>query len=175
MQAQVFEYRLIAEAIPQIVWISNPQGLAEFFNARWFEYTGLAPDECVGDGWAQAVHPGDVEAAIALRFSSLETGEMFETEFRLRRADGVYRWFLVRALPMRTPTGEISMWMGTCTDIEQQKRAELQLRFLLEAGRTLVIGSVMPPKRRRKSAPPTRSGKSSRYSRSNSARVTRAR
>ena len=137
MQAQVFEYRFIAEAIPQIVWISNPQGLAEFFNARWFQYTGLEPDECVGDGWAQAVHPADVEAAIALRVSSLESGEMFETEFRLRRADGVYRWFLVRALPMRKATGEISMWMGTCTDIEQQKRAELQLRFLLEAGRTL--------------------------------------
>jgi PAS domain S-box-containing protein len=137
MQAQVYEYRLIAEAIPQIVWISDPQGLAEFFNARWFEYTGLGPDECVGDGWAQAVHPSDAAAAIALRLTSLESGEMFETEFRLRRTDGVYRWFLVRALPMRDPAGVITMWMGTCTDIEQQKRAELQLRFLLEAGRAL--------------------------------------
>ncbi len=137
MYGQVFDYRLIAEAIPQIVWISNPEGSAEYFNARWFEYTGLHPDECVGDGWARAVHPNDLATALSARGGTLGTGEMFDTEFRLLGADGDYRWFLVRALPMRTASGEISAWMGTCTDIEQQKRAELQLRFLLEAGRGL--------------------------------------
>lgn len=137
MQGQVFEYRQIAEAIPQIVWVSDPQGAAEFFNARWFEYTGLQLEDCVGAGWSQAVHIDDVPVATAARAISLERGEMFDTEFRLRRADGVYRWFLVRALPMRAENGEISAWMGTCTDIEEQKKAELQLRFLLEAGRTL--------------------------------------
>ncbi len=137
MHGQVFEYRLIAEAIPQIVWISNADGSAEYFNARWFEYTGLHPDDCVGDGWARAVHPNDLASALLAREGTLDSGEMFDTEFRLLGANGEYRWFLVRALPMRTPTGDISAWMGTCTDIEQQKRAELQLRFLLAAGRGL--------------------------------------
>jgi PAS domain S-box-containing protein len=137
MQGRVFEYRLIAEAIPQMVWISNADGYAEFFNARWFEYTGMGPNECIGNGWATAVHPDDIATAMALRAPSLATGAMFETEFRMRGADGSYRWFLVRALPMRSESGEVAMWMGTCTDIEVQKRAELQLRFLLEAGRAL--------------------------------------
>ena len=137
MQGGVFEYRLIAEAIPQMVWISNAEGLAEYFNGRWFEYTGMHPDECMGHGWSAAVHPNDLAAAMAARAPTLETGAMFETEFRMRGANGAYRWFLVRALPMRSEHGEIEMWMGTCTDIEVQKRAELQLRFLLEAGRTL--------------------------------------
>ncbi len=131
------DYRFVAEAIPALVWISDCDDQAEYFNARWFEYTGLHPDDCVGDGWVSALHPDDVPEVVRARAATLRTGEMFETEYRVRAADGTYRWFLVRALPMRDAEGSIAAWMGTCTDIEQQKRAELRLRFLLEAGRRL--------------------------------------
>jgi len=137
LQGGVFEYRLIAEAIPQIVWIADASGKAEFFNARWFDYTGMRPEECVGNGWADAIHPDDADRVATLRRPTLETGEMFETEFRLRDRGGGFRWFLVRALPMRDGGGDIAVWMGTCTDIQMHKQAELRLRFLLEAGRAL--------------------------------------
>lgn len=118
------QYRLIAEAIPQIIWATRADGYNIYFNRRWYDYTALSPRESHGDGWTAAVHPDDVAPSLAIWRRSFETGQAFEIEYRLRRAaDSTYRWHLGRALPQRDGEGRIHLWFGTCTDIHDQKRS----------------------------------------------------
>ncbi|MHB8230738.1 MAG: SpoIIE family protein phosphatase [Vulcanimicrobiaceae bacterium] len=131
------EYRLLAEAIPQIVWSATVRGRAAYFNTRWFEYTGMTLERCLGDGWQAAVHPDDLPPMLAKRRETLASGDLFDAEFRIRRYDGAYRWFLARAVPLRSTDGRIVKWFGTCTDIHDQKRAEDILRILAQLGRSL--------------------------------------
>ena len=117
--------RLLADTMPQIVWITRPDGYHEFYNRRWWEYTGLTYEQASGDGWNLLLHPDDLERAKRRWQHSLETGEAYEIEYRFRRAsDGEYCWFLGRAVPHRDHTGAIVRWFGTCTDIHDQKLAQ---------------------------------------------------
>lgn len=118
--------RFVLDGMPQLVWSTRPDGYHDFYNRRWYEYTGADPNVTRGGGWNDELHPDDQQRAWERWTRSLESGEDYEIEYRFRRADGVYRWFLGRALPMRNEVGSIVRWFGTCTDIDDQKRLEQQ-------------------------------------------------
>jgi PAS domain S-box-containing protein len=132
-------YRFLAEAIPEIIWTAQPDGTVDYFNQRWYDFTGQREDEPHGWGWQPVLHPDDAERCVGLWKHCIETGEVYEIEYRFRRAsDGRYRWHLGRALPLRDADGRIVKWFGTCTDIDDRKHAEEQQRFLAEASAVLV-------------------------------------
>ena len=126
------EFRTFSQAVPNHVWASPPNGQLNWFNDRVYEYSGASPGALDGTGWVDLVHPDDVDAAAARWGAALTSGEVYQTEFRLRRADGVYRWHLARALPIRGPTDEIVRWIGTNTDIQDQKTTAEALVVLNE-------------------------------------------
>jgi PAS domain S-box-containing protein len=130
-------YRQLADAMPQIVWTSNADGEATYFNRRWFEYTGTSEDTADAHSWTLVVHPNDLPGVIARREQTLAEGSVFEVEYRFRAADGTYRWHLGRAIPIHTDDGSIDFWIGTATDIDDRKRIEEAQRFLLDAGAEL--------------------------------------
>jgi PAS domain S-box-containing protein len=130
-------YRQLADAMPQIVWTADPTGAANYFNRRWFEYTGMTPEEAGPNAWQSVVHPDDLPSVIARREQTLQSGEPFETEYRFRAADGRYRWHLGRAVPLRAADGSIELWVGTATDIHDRKRIEEQRSFIASAGDAL--------------------------------------
>ncbi|QDE86929.1 histidine kinase [Myxococcus xanthus] len=134
--------QLLAESIPQLIWVTGADGHHEYYNARWYSYTGLTPEQSVGAGWRLAFHPDDLEETGRRWADSLRTGEPYEVEYRCRRHDGVWRWHLGRAHPVRDDSGRIVKWFGTCTDIEEQKRAAESLRVLAEAGALLSSSSL---------------------------------
>ena len=123
LQESETRFRLLAEAMPQLVWIAEPDGLAAYFNQRWIDYTGLTAEESRGRGWKRALHPDDYPVAIDLWHQSTARGDAYEDEYRLRKADGTYHWMLVRALPLRGENGVILNWLGTCTDIDELRQA----------------------------------------------------
>ncbi len=116
-------FRLLADAMPQMVWTARPDGGLDYFNQRWFDYTALTFGQSEGLGWGSSIHPADAPASFDTWTRHVKSGEGFETECRIRRADGAYRWHLVRALPMRGLDGEVVRWFGTNTDIEDQNAA----------------------------------------------------
>src|SRR5713101_6901187 len=120
--------RKIIDTIPTLAWCSLPDGTGEFWNRRWHEYTGLTPEAARGWGWQDAIHPEDLKEITDKWLGFLVSGQPGEVEGRLRRFDGVYRWFLFRAEPLRDESGNIVNWYGTDTDIEDLKRAEAKLR-----------------------------------------------
>ncbi len=132
------EIRVLVDAIPQFVWMTRPDGSAEYCNQRWCDYTGMTVQQGQGDGWLQAIHPDDQQPTLAVWQRAVQTGTSSETEMRLRQGTtGDYRWFLVRAVPFTDAQGQIVKWFGTCTDIEEQKRAEQQLKASEENLRVL--------------------------------------
>lgn len=137
------EWRALIETLPQIVWITRPDGYHVHFNRQWMTFTGLTLEESLGDGWNPAFHPDDRPVAWRLWTEATASGEPYEIEYRLRRHDGVYRWMLGRALPLRDAAGEIVKWFGTCTDIEELKQAqtriEEQARLLDETHDAIVV------------------------------------
>ncbi|MEI9405811.1 PAS domain-containing protein [Mesorhizobium argentiipisi] len=116
--------RVLLDTIPTLVWQTSPDGSAEFFNRRWLEYTGLTSDEALGWKWSVAIHPDDQERLIRTWQAILQAGQPGEAEARLRGADGQYRWFLFRCVPLPGEGGQINGWCGTNTDIEDRKRIE---------------------------------------------------
>ena len=116
-------FRLLADAMPQMVWTARPDGGLDYFNQRWLDYTALTFEQSEGSGWGSVTHPADAQRNIDAWARSVRSGEALESECRVRRADGVYRWHLIRAVPMRGSDGEILRWFGTNTDIEDQKAA----------------------------------------------------
>jgi PAS domain S-box-containing protein len=127
-------FRLLAEAVPHIVWMATPQGAIVYFNPRWFDYTGLSYEQSCGEGWFQAMHPEDRKTAAESWTWAVKQGGALEVEQRLRRgADGGFRWHLVRAVPLRDENGTVVQWVGTATDIDDQKRhAELLSHLVSE-------------------------------------------
>jgi len=119
---------LLAEAIPQIVWTATPDGLIDYANRRWIEFSGMTPEQTKGQGWSRALHPDDFDRVSLEWREAVSTGTIFETEYRFQGASGAYRWFLVRAELVRDETGRIVKWFGTCTDIDDQKRNQEELR-----------------------------------------------
>jgi PAS domain S-box-containing protein len=118
----------IIDTIPTLAWCNLPDGPNEFLNKGWHEYTGLSPEESHGWGWQAAFHPEDLPPLMERWQKMLVSGESDEIEARLRRHDGVYRWFLIRAQALRNESGQIVRWYGTSTDIEDRKQAEEALR-----------------------------------------------
>jgi len=122
------KYRVMVDAIPALVWCTLPDGSNEFHNQRWHDYTGLPAGAEDGLGWRVAYQPEDLEQLLDNFQALLASGEPGEFEARLRRFDGEYRWFLIRAVPLRDEVGKIVKWYGSSTDIEDRKRAEEKLR-----------------------------------------------
>jgi len=120
--------RKIIDTIPTLAWCTLPDGTGIFWNQRWQEYTGLSLEVVRGWGWQNAIHPEDLKQITDTWLANLAAGRPGECEGRLRRFDGVYRWFLFRAEPLRDESGNIVNWYGTDTDIDDLKRAEAKLR-----------------------------------------------
>jgi formate hydrogenlyase transcriptional activator len=120
--------RQVIDTIPTLAWCNLPDGSNEFLNKRWHEYTGLSPEESHGWGWQTAIHHDDRAPLTEKWRGLLVTGEPGEMEARLRRHDGLFRWFLMRVEPLRDQTGKIVRWCGACTDIETLKQTEAKLR-----------------------------------------------
>ena len=114
--------RILAEAIPQIVWTADPQGAVDYCNQRWYQLTGLTAEQTLGGGWSNGLHPDDRPVAWRNWEKVLLTGQPFEMEYRLLIAAGGSRWHLARAIPMRDLDGTIVKWFGACTDIDDQMR-----------------------------------------------------
>jgi PAS domain S-box-containing protein len=125
-------FRFMAESMPQKIFTATPSGARDYFNRQWTEFTGLPFEQIENWGWTQSIHPDDVEADVRSWRQSIETGEPFHFQHRLRRADGAYRWHLTRAHAMRDEQGNISMWIGSNTDIHEQKEREEELRMANE-------------------------------------------
>jgi PAS domain S-box-containing protein len=125
-------FRTLADSVPQMVWMCTPDGLSVYFNQRWVEYTGMTLAESYGRGWNTPFHPDDQQPAWDAWNRATRTGDPYRVESRLRAADGSYRWFLMRGLPLRHAAGRIVKWFGTCTDIDDLKRGEEKLRKVNE-------------------------------------------
>jgi len=124
-------YRLIAESIPHLVWATDPDGAADYFNSRLLDYTGMGAGELSGLGWRGIIHPDDRGHVLLAWNAAARSGERYTSECRLRRGDGTYRWHHVSALPLRASDGSILRWFGTCTDIEDQVRGAQVLETLV--------------------------------------------
>ncbi|KAF6818148.1 histidine kinase hhk6p [Colletotrichum sojae] len=122
-------FKLICDTMPQLVWTTRPDGYHDFFNTRWYTYTGLTPEESLGLGWKHPFHPDDMAETAKRWKHSLETGDPYVTEYRCRSKTGEWRWMLGRALPLKNKeTGEIEKWFGTCTDVNEGIEAKLAAR-----------------------------------------------
>jgi two-component system, chemotaxis family, CheB/CheR fusion protein len=121
-------FRTLAEALPQLVWTSSPDGECDYFNSKWTEYTGVSREELLGSKWRETLNPADRERTCNYWLEALKGSVSYDLEYRIRRADGEYHWFKVRATPLRDKEGNIVKWFGTCTDIEEL----LQARDALE-------------------------------------------
>jgi len=121
------QFRVFAQAVPNHVWAATPDGALYWFNDRVYAYAGAEPGSLDGVAWTSIVHPEDLPGAASRWRDALTRGEIYETEFRIRRADGSYRWFLVRAVPVRGGDGAIVRWIGTNTDVESARRQAAEL------------------------------------------------
>lgn len=126
-------YSTLLESIPQIVWTADANGTTNYFNDKWYAYTGLSEEQSLGWGWIDALHPEDRDATTA-RWTEATTrlGKTYELEYRFRGEDGTYRWHLGRGVPLKTQDGSVARWFGTCTDIHDQKEAMATLRLFNE-------------------------------------------
>ena len=122
------ELTQVVDALPGLGWTALPDGRAEFLNQRWLDYTGLTAEQAAGPGWLEAIHPDDRKGLGDYWRSCVTSGAPGDTEARMRRYDGAYRWFLFRASPLRDADGGISRWFGTNIDIEERRRNEETLR-----------------------------------------------
>jgi PAS domain S-box-containing protein len=122
------EFRMLSEAMPQIVWMTRPDGWNIYSNKRWVDFTGLTVEESYGLGWSTVFHPDDRQRSEQMWKRAVETSGTFEVESRMRKADGSYHWMLIRGLPLRDSSGTIIKWMGTCTDIDEMKQAMEAIR-----------------------------------------------
>ncbi|HVQ36923.1 MAG TPA: response regulator, partial [Pyrinomonadaceae bacterium] len=124
------DLRQLADAMPQIVWTSNPDGALDYYNQRWLDYTGMTLEETKGWGWRPILHPEDLALCLEAWGESVRTGEAYEIKYRFKRAsDGAYRWHLGRASAIRDEHGQIIKWFGTATDIDDAKRTEEALEL----------------------------------------------
>ena len=123
LRASEARFRTITDAMPQMVWSALPDGFHDYYNRQWYEYTGLPPGTTDGERWAEVFHPDDQAEAWARWRASLASGADYEIQYRLRHHSGEYRWVLGRAIPVRDEAGRIIRWMGTCTDIHEQRLA----------------------------------------------------
>jgi PAS domain S-box-containing protein len=144
LQEQEKKFRDAIETMPALAFVADSKGNRTFMNRGWLEYTGLSPEEASASGWEKTIHPDDLNR-IAERWRASETtGQPLDHEARLRRgSDGVYRWFLIRAVPVRDKRGKIAKWCGAATDIEDRKHAEQLQADLTHASRVITMGELV--------------------------------
>ncbi len=136
-------FRTFAAAMPNHVWSATPDGMLDWFNQQVLEFSGAEADELEGEGWGRIVHPDDLDRAVAAWRQALCDSTVYDVEFRLRRSDGIYRWHLARAMPIRDEAGKVVRWIGTNTDIDDQIRTGRALRDReAELARVQQIGKV---------------------------------
>ena len=144
MRSSEAQFRLLTDAMPQIVWMMQADGRHTYFNQGWIDYSGLAMEESLGHGWTRLIHPDDSLPVSRHREQASGCGGVYEIEHRLRRADGAYRWMLSRAFPLGDEKGRKSQWLGTFTDIDDMKQAaalqEQGLSMLRIAGKVARLG-----------------------------------
>ena len=151
LRTSVKEFRDLAEAMPQIVWITRADGWNTYFNQQWMDYTGLTLEESLGHGWNKPFHPDDQRRAWEAWQKATAKAGVYSLEARLRRADGTYRWWLIRGVPLQDASGGIVKWFGTCTDIDDLKASELEvfranraLKMLSDCNQTLNRAEAEP-------------------------------
>jgi PAS domain S-box-containing protein len=152
VRASEAKFHAIVNSIDQMIWSTRPDGHHDYFNDRWYEYTGVPQGSTDGEGWSGIFHPDDQPHAWAVWRRSLETGEPYHIEYRLRHRSGQYRWVIGRAQCVRDEDGAIVRWFGTCTDVHDLKTAEAQLaehaRILKILNRTgVAIAAEIEPER----------------------------
>ena len=126
------KFRQLADLVPQIIWTAKTDGYVDYFNKRWYEYTGFDESEFGDMSWAPRLHPDDVATVMETWYESVKTGNQYQLEFRLKNGNtGEYRWFLSKAVPIRDNEGIINKWFGTCTDIHEQKTITEKLESLV--------------------------------------------
>ena len=136
-------FRTFAAAMPNHVWSSTPDGMLDWFNHQVLEFSGAKAGELEGEGWGRIVHPDDLDRVVAAWQQALCDSTVYDVEFRLRRSDGIFRWHLARAMPIRDEAGKVVRWIGTNTDIDDQIRTERALRDReAELARVQQIGKV---------------------------------
>jgi PAS domain S-box-containing protein len=123
-------FETLADALPHMVWSTLPDGYHDYYNARWYEFTGVPPGSTDGEAWNGMFHPEDQDRAWEKWRECLATGRPYEIEYRLRHRSGEYRWTLGRAMPMRDDQERIIRWIGTCTDIHDAKQTAAQNEIL---------------------------------------------
>jgi len=138
------QFNALAEAMPQIVWITRADGWNIYFNQQWMDYTGLTLEESYGHGWNKPFHPNDQKRAWDAWQNAIQNNGSYSLECRLRRADGVYRWWLIRGVPFFNENGAIDKWFGTCTDVHEIKQAEEKIRLSNVYNRSLIEASLDP-------------------------------
>src|SRR5205823_13324612 len=126
-------WRSLTETLPQLVWSATPDGTCDYFSSQWTEHTGVPESELLGWRWLETLHPDDREPTRRFWLDSVAGRSAYDVEYRVRRHDGVYRWFKTRGTPIRNGAGHICKWFGTCTDITEAKTAEEELRLAKEA------------------------------------------
>ncbi|KAI3338239.1 hypothetical protein F4824DRAFT_509463 [Ustulina deusta] len=127
-KAEEERFKLICDTMPQMVWTATPDGMHDFFNKRWYEFTHLTPEDSLGLGWQIPFHPDDMAATMTTWNRSLETGDPYRVEYRCLSKEGEWRWMLGRALPLKDKTGKILKWFGTCTDVHETMEAKLEAK-----------------------------------------------
>jgi PAS domain S-box-containing protein len=125
-------FRTLANAVPQLIWTNDHNAKADYFNERWYNYSGLSFDKSAGVGWEAIVHPDDAPSSIQKWHESIAEGKTFESEYRLRDATGKYRWHLGRNVPLKESSGKVEGWFGSATDIENLKIAEQSSRDIAD-------------------------------------------
>lgn len=125
------QFRTLAESMPALLFVTNSAGANIYTNPRFQEFCGTEPQDLLGAGWHAVVHPEDRERAACLWDRAVQSGTIYEAEYRFRRSDGSWRWFLCRAIPQRNDDGVLERWVGTCTDIQAMREAEERLHLLM--------------------------------------------
>lgn len=144
LRRSVEDFRTLAESMPQIVWTTDPEGRCTYLNRLWVEYTGLSLEEKYGNSWNNCIHPEDLAAANHAWEKATRRGGRYSVEFRLRRADGSYRWWLNRGEPLRNEQGEVVRWLGTSTDIHDLTVANRALKMLRQCDESLIRAESEP-------------------------------
>jgi PAS domain S-box-containing protein len=142
LEEQEKKFREIVESIPAVAFVTDAAGQRAFWNRRWVDYTGMPVEQALGDGWQQALHPDELTRVRDKWRRAFTAGEPLEYEARLRRSDGVYRWFQVRATPLRDHGGRVTKWCGVATDIEDRKRADELQSELAHVDRVTMLGEM---------------------------------
>jgi PAS domain S-box-containing protein len=123
-------FETLADALPQLVWSARCDGGSDYFSRQWCQFTGAPPGAGFGTGWLDFIHPEDVPIASTAWANAVKTAEPYTTEFRLRKADGTFRWMLARGLPVIDAFGRVTRWIGTCTDIDERVRTGDRMEFM---------------------------------------------